>query len=217
MHQLPRNPRLQTLARALSGPLPGERAQQRMWPHKLAASRFLPPPLDARLAAVLILLYECQGRLCFPLLLRKSVEGDPHSGQISLPGGSREGQETVEETALREAKEELGIVPGRVHLMGRLSRIWISVSHFKVRPVVAWAEGEPSYRLDPAEVDRLIVCSVEDLEDPARLVEFPRDWNGRRYRIPAWRFQEGLLWGATAMILSELLTLLHEAEGKALR
>ncbi len=212
MHPSVDNPRIQALARALKGPLPGERAQRMMWPEELSSSRFLPPPPDARLAAVLVLLYECDGRVCFPLQVRRRVEGDPHGGEISLPGGHREGEETVEATALREAREELGISPERVHLLGRLSRIWISVSHAKVRPVVAWAEEPPRYRLDPREVDRVIVCSLEELEDPSRRIRFPREWNGTVHHIPAWRLQDGLLWGATAMILSELLTLLHEAE-----
>ncbi len=185
-----------------------------MWPDGLSPSRFLPPPPDARLAAVLILLYECDGRVCFPLQLRRRVEGDPHGGEISLPGGSREGHETVEETALREAHEELGIERSKIHLLGRLSRIWIPVSHFKVRPVVAFTEVPPSYRLAPSEVDRLIVCSLEELEDPSLRVALSRRWNGKTWRIPAWKLEDGDLWGATAMILAELLTLLHEAEGR---
>ena len=184
-----------------------------MWPRGLSSNRFNRPPNDARLAAVLILLYERQGQICFPLQRRREVIGDPHGGQISLPGGSREGNERVEATALREAQEELGIDPEHVKILGRLSRLWIPVSHFKVRPVVAWAKSEPAYRLDPGEVEELIVCSLEELENPQRLVKFPRKIGGNDRQVPAWRLDEGYLWGATAMILAELISIVRAAEG----
>jgi 8-oxo-dGTP pyrophosphatase MutT (NUDIX family) len=206
------HPRIRNLAAALRGPLPGEAGQRLMWPAHLPRGRFAHPPTDARLAAVLILLYEDNGRICFPLQRRCAVVGDPHGGQISLPGGSRKGRERVEETALREAEEEMGIRPEHVHVLGRLSRRWIPVSYYKVRPVVAWTDQHPEFRLDPGEVDELIVCSLEELEDPRRLVTFERRWDGRTYEVPAWHLEQGLLWGATAMILAELITLLRRAE-----
>ena len=210
----PTHPRIRTLARALAGPLPGEAGQRLMWPAHLPRGRFAHPPEDARLAAVLVLLYESGGRVCFPLQRRRTVIGDPHAGQISLPGGSREGRERVEQTALREAEEEMGIRAEHVHLLGRLSRRWIPVSYYKVRPVVAWTDQHPDFRLDPGEVDELIVSSLEELEEPARLVTFERRWPEGTYRVPAWRLDQGILWGATAMILAELITLLRAAEGK---
>lgn len=213
MKPTPTDSRLRTLADALQGPLPGEEAQRLMWPENLPRGRFLEPPVDARLAAVLILLYEEGGEIRFPLQRRRAVDGDPHGGQISLPGGSREGRESVEETALREAQEELGIEPDHVQLLGRLSRRWVPVSYYKVRPVVAWTDRSPDYRIDPREVDELIMCSIERLEEPDRLVSFPRKWGAEEYEVPAWRLEGGMLWGATAMILSELVTLLRRAEG----
>jgi 8-oxo-dGTP pyrophosphatase MutT (NUDIX family) len=209
----PSNPRLSTLAEALAGPLPGEAGQRLMWPSHLPTGRFRDVPADARLAAVLILLYEEEGTLRFPLQRRRAVDGDPHGGQISLPGGAREGREKVEETALREAREEMGIDPDQVRILGRLSRRWVPVSHYKVRPVVGWTERVPEYRLDPREVDELIVCSLDELEDPRRMVSFPRRWEGVEYQVPGWRLESGILWGATAMILAELITLLRTAEG----
>ncbi len=212
-HLLGAPPRVRTLAKSLRGSLPGQRGQRLMWPRDLSSDRFNRPPGDARLAAVLILLYEHEGRICFPLQRRKEVIGDPHGGQISLPGGSREGNERVEATALREAQEELGIDPDRVRVLGRLSRLWIPVSHFKVRPVVAWTDSEPAYRLDPKEVEQLILCSLEELENPKRMVSFARKIRGRSRRVPAWRLDDGYLWGATAMILAELISIVRAAEG----
>jgi 8-oxo-dGTP pyrophosphatase MutT (NUDIX family) len=205
--------RVRTLAQSLQGSLPGKKGQSLMWPRDLSSDRFNRPPDDARLAAVLILLYEREGRICFPLQRRKEVIGDPHGGQISLPGGSREGRERVEATALREAQEELGIEPERVRILGRLSRLWIPVSHFKVRPVVAWTESEPAYRLDPKEVEQLILCSLEELENPRRMVSFNRRIRGKTRRVPAWHLDDGYLWGATAMILAELISIVRAAEG----
>lgn len=201
--------RIDSLALALrQHALPGDAAKQRMWPDHLPKR---PPIVEqdyARRAAVLVLLFPHQGRVCFPLMRRTVVGADAHSGQISLPGGSREPGETPEQTALREAHEELGIRPDRLRVLGRLSPHFIPVSGFRVVPVVAATEQSPEYAPDPKEVDAVLVSSLEELESPGCESTFARDIRGRRYDIPCWRLGGSeVLWGATAMILAELLAL----------
>jgi 8-oxo-dGTP pyrophosphatase MutT (NUDIX family) len=216
--------RMERLAGLLAGPLPGEAVKARMRPSSSSASpssrsapaRSLQASGVRRDAAVLILLYPDGGNLCLPLMKRTHVEGDVHAGQISLPGGGREPGEHAEETALREAYEELGIQTDGVRVLGRLSRQWIPVSGYEVVPVVGATWAVPSYRRDPAEVAEVIVTSVEELESPARQSTF-RQRRADRSEVtwPCWRLDQGILWGATAMILSELLVLLREPESPA--
>src|SRR5512136_1100326 len=116
--------------RALTRPLPGLEAQARMAPpyRKGDIDKMLNPPA-CRQAGVLVLLYPLDGRLCFPLTRRPdSVEF--HKGQISLPGGSQEEGESLGQTALREAQEEIGVDAARVELIGRLSRLYVPPSNF---------------------------------------------------------------------------------------
>lgn len=164
-------------------------------------------PPDYRSAAVMVLLFPEDGEVRFPLIVRCDAPGDVHAGQISLPGGSREADEDLITTALRETHEELGIEPARIEVVGTLSPHRIPVSGFEVLPVVGVTEGRPAMVPEVAEVDRIVVTSIEELEEPGRRTEFERTWSGQPVRIPAWRLDDGLLWGATAMILSELLAI----------
>jgi 8-oxo-dGTP pyrophosphatase MutT (NUDIX family) len=224
--------RLAALEQALAqGALPGDPAKQRMWPSRLPARPPVIDPAEARRAAVLILLYPHAERVCLPLMRRTSVAHDAHSGQISLPGGSREPGETPEQTALREAREELGVQSGELRVIGRLSPHFIPVSGFRVMPVVTVAARAPAYSPDPKEVAEILITSLEELETPSCEQTFPLEIRGTRHEIPCWRINGGsadtargsegsaspgdrgrpgggnVLWGATAMILAELLAL----------
>ncbi|HEX9641319.1 MAG TPA: CoA pyrophosphatase [Candidatus Krumholzibacteria bacterium] len=201
--------RISLIEQALAGPLPGIVAKNEFWPRAVPAA----PTEGERFerAAVLILLYEREGRVAFPLMERTHFDGDAHSGQISLPGGRLEAGEGAIEAALREAEEELHIRSGDLRVLGQLSPHWIPVSSYLVHPVVAWAEREPEFRLDEREVAALIRCSVEELEDHASRGSFVLTRAGRETRVPCWKLDAGTLWGATAMILAELLALFAES------
>src|SRR5215467_13645470 len=123
----------------------------------------LPPhtPIEAersaRSAAVLAPLYAVAGQ---PYLLFTKRSGDlpTHKGQISFPGGSRDPADTsLAETALREAKEEIGLEPSQVEILGALTPVYVSVSNFLITPQVGWlGEGLPQLHINPAEVAELI-------------------------------------------------------------
>ena len=140
------------IRQALADELPGEPAKAVMMPRPrrpFASDRPLEP------AAVLILLRSTSEGVRLPLIVRRSVDGDAHAGQISLPGGRREHGEDILETALRETREELGIDTGGIEILGRLSPQRIPVSAFEVHPFVGWSQEEFDYDPEPTEVQRV--------------------------------------------------------------
>ncbi len=177
-------------------------AQRRMAPRHRPIRRRGDRPGQPRQAGVLVLLYPAETGLTFALIRRTANPHDVHSGQISLPGGAREGDETPVETALREAREELGI-EGPVEILGSLTCLYITPSDFEVRPAVGYIEKHPTWVPDQAEVVEVIECPLEWLLDDAhKMIE---DWehNGEMVRVPWYNVDGHKVWGATAIILSE--------------
>lgn len=199
--------RIEALATALTGPLPGDEVKAPLAPRPHRGRLGARAPEDARAAAVLALLVPEDGRLHLPLLLRRSIDGDVHSGQIALPGGGSDPGEDAEATALREAHEELGIEPRTVRVLGTLSPQWIPVSGYRVTPVVGTSTSRPRLRPDPVEVAGTLWTTVEHLQSHAPVL---RDWKRGEMLLqrPGWVLEEGFLWGATAMMLAELLALI---------
>jgi 8-oxo-dGTP pyrophosphatase MutT (NUDIX family) len=142
------------------------------------------------------------------ILTVRRPELPQHGGQVALPGGAVEAGESVTEAALREAQEEVGIDPEQVRVLGELSPLHIPVSHFALHPVVAVTGRRPDLRLDEREVERILEVPLEQLCDPDRLVVETRQFGGRDYRVPFIRVGGQGVWGATAMILAELLYLI---------
>jgi len=177
-------------------------AHRRMAPQPRALSRSSQKSGQARQASVLVLLYAYHGSLAFALIRRTANPHDVHSGQISLPGGSREDGETPLETALREAREELG-VQEPIDVIGRLSCIYIPPSDFEVLPFVGMMSGYPAWQPDRTEVVEVIDFPLDWLLDDSR--EVVEDWPFGEgvFRVPWYNVNGYKVWGATAIILSE--------------
>jgi 8-oxo-dGTP pyrophosphatase MutT (NUDIX family) len=177
-------------------------AQRRMAPRHRRLRRRADRPGQPRQAGVLVLLYPAEAGLTFALIQRTSNPHDAHSGQISLPGGAREGDETPIETALREAREELGI-NGPVEIIGSLTCLYITPSDFEVRPAVGYVEQRPVWVPDHAEVVEVIECPLGWLldDDHKRIEDWDR--NGEIIQVPWYDVHGHKVWGATAIILSE--------------
>ena len=204
------NDRLPELLRArLQGPLPRPLARSRFEPQSGAARRCDEPPSEARAAAVLVLLYPHQGCWYLPLTLRPSHLPD-HAGQVSLPGGAIEPGETSREAAIREFHEELGAADQPIDLLGRLSPLFVATSNFGVEPWVGAAASRPQLVPNPAEVDALLEIPLAHLLDPASFGTHERQHEGRSYAAPHFVWQTHRIWGATCMILGELVTLVEE-------
>lgn len=184
--------------------LPGEPAQRLMMPKEGNVQRFDLNRKNARRGGVLILFYAKDNEVHIPLMERQDYDGT-HSGQISLPGGKIEKQDrSIVQTALRETEEEIGVERQKVEVLGTLSDLYIPPSNFRVTPVVGFIEEMPSFVLDSREVKSLIETPLSRIVHP----EY-RKWtqlNVRNYRLhtPYFDIEDRVVWGATAMILSEL-------------
>jgi 8-oxo-dGTP pyrophosphatase MutT (NUDIX family) len=202
-------PCLRQLRIDLSNPLPGREAQYRMAPYPRRSDDvyYDTAPIDVRRSGVLVLLYPQFNQLYIPLILRPTYDG-VHSGQVGFPGG---GYEVVDAdltaTALREAYEEVGIQPAQVTVLGQLSSLYVFASNNLVHPTVAWSPQRPDFKLDPHEVDKLIEAPIVALLDPANQRREEWQLRGRVAEVPFFRIENQTIWGATAMMLSELLAL----------
>lgn len=166
----------------------------------------------ARPAAVLVLLGpDAEGEARVVLIERTSYDGH-HSGEVSFPGGaSEDGDGTLEETAIREATEEIGLDPTAIGLrvVGELEPFWIPVSNFRVTPIVALADRLQAWTPDPREVARVVEAPVSAFLPGAPIRTMERDVREWRIRYGAYVVEEVSedgpgVWGATARILGQL-------------
>ncbi|MEI6455871.1 MAG: CoA pyrophosphatase [bacterium] len=192
--------------------LPGFQAQIKMSSltriHQLA--NFLQPN-DAVQSSVLILLYPLDEGIGIVLTLRNEYKG-VHSGQISLPGGKYEDDDdSLIYTALREAKEEIGVNPNLVQVLGQLTPLYIPPSNFLVTPVVGYSVLRPAFIPEPSEVAKIIEIKIAELVDD-RIVKSKKIKLalGIGLKVPCFYINENVIWGATAMILSEFKELIKE-------
>ncbi len=183
--------------------LPGEEAQQKMAPTFRGSFEHQNEPVHA---AVLVLMYPCNGQTNLVFIKRNEYDG-PHSAQISFPGGVREsGDRSLEDTAIRETREELGIL-SRFEVLGSLTQLHISVSNFLVFPFIGWMDHTPAFSPDKSEVQYIIEVSIAALLDPANQESETINRNGLEIEAPFYRVGKEKIWGATAMMLSEVLQL----------
>lgn len=164
-------------------------------------------PDNVRPAAALALLYPREDEPVLLLTVRGA--GLPrHRGQVSLPGGAIEGDETPEAAALREACEEVGLDSRVVVVRGRLTPLHIPVSNYVLTPVVATTDAAPLLRPCAREVERLIEVPIAHLTADHALRVVHKEREGQTYEVPLFQLGTDELWGATAMIVAELLSIL---------
>ena len=139
-----------------------------------------------------------------------TVRGDTprHAGQVSLPGGVVEPGETFEQAALREAHEEVALPLDGVRVLGLLTPLDIPVSGFRLHPIVAVSGARAALTPSDGEVARILEVDLDELLAPERLVSIERQRDGRTMIVPAFHAGGEEIWGATAMVLAEFLTLL---------
>jgi 8-oxo-dGTP pyrophosphatase MutT (NUDIX family) len=163
---------------------------------------------DARSSAVLILLYPYQNEAHFPLILRPQYDGT-HGGQMALPGGKSEpGDENIARTALREAQEEIGIRAMDVQVLGQLTAVNIPISNFVVYPIVGAVNYTPDFYPDAREVDKIYPTALDDLRKYTEIQERKIHIGNQEVQVPGFEIQDTWVWGATALMLSELSDIL---------
>lgn len=197
-----------TLRVKLAETLPGVEAQMRFAP-VTPRSGWRPGhyPDDARVAAALVLIYPGERGPSIPLTVRASGLAR-HAGQISLPGGAADAGETLAETALREAQEEIGIRTSTVQILGELTPVWVLVSGFTLHPVVAVTHERPAFVPAAGEVAEIVEISLDDLRDASRIRRGTRVREGVAVEYPYFDLMGHQVWGATAMILGEFICLI---------
>jgi len=199
---------LQTLRRRLESPLPGPAGIRALEPELNYGRHYGPAPENARRAAVMLLLYPHQGEWWLPLTLRPPTM-TAHAGQFSLPGGSLDYGESTRDAARRELAEELGI-GSQVPLLGKLSEVYVYVSNFRVTPWLGYLEERPQWRPNPAEVAEVLEVPLRHLIDRAHRGRVTIRRRGLSFTAPCFIYDERRIWGATSLILGELVTLLEE-------
>ena len=202
-----------SLQQRLGEPLPGPPAQRQLTSELAYGRHFGPPAWNARQAAVLILLYPHARAWRVPLTQRPGHMID-HAGQISLPGGTNECDESPEQCAVREYTEELGTGSAGLQLVGRLSPLYVFASNFWVIPCVAVLSERPAFRPNELEVARLIELPLERLWDPQGRSTHVIARRGIRFRARDIVYGEDRVWGATGMILAELAQVTAQALGR---
>ena len=195
----------------LDQPLPGAKAHELLMPEERKAMLKQMPDMDkARRAAVLMLVYPEKGQPHLVFIERSKYEG-VHSGQIAFPGGQHElHDKDFHITALRETEEEIGITQDNIEIIGDLSEIYIPPSNYLVLPVLAKLDHKPEFIPDKTEVENVITFPVEAfLKEDAMQTESIHIDGKLSVNVPCYNVEGYIIWGATSMMLSELLNLLN--------
>lgn len=166
---------------------------------------------NPKFAAVNIVLYLRDNEWYFPLIQRTENERDRHSGQISLPGGKREEfDRDFAETAVRETSEEIGLEKPYVRIIREMSPIYIPPSNFYVYPYISYSKRNPEFILQETEAVEVIefpITSFLNLPDSPEIMALP---GAGGKEVPVINFNGYIIWGATAMILSEFSQLIKK-------
>jgi 8-oxo-dGTP pyrophosphatase MutT (NUDIX family) len=193
----------------LSEPLPGVYAQRKFEPELSFGRHAGPFPHDSLAAGVIVLLYPKADAWHIPLVVRPG-ELRRHAGQVCLPGGVVEAGETEDEAVLRELEEELGVTRAGVTILRRMTPLLVIVSNYRVQPTLAATRFRPHFQPNPAEVAELLEVPLGHLASAKNLCTQVRTQQGVEFEVPCLDFQGHKIWGATAMILGELVALVGD-------
>jgi len=213
MHSEMQSDFIKRIKQRLQQPLPGEDAQYKMAPSyrpRMTADEITQQ--QPRLGGVLVLLYEKDNEWFTVFTQRRKYEG-VHGGQMSFPGGKKDDTDVdIFQTALREAEEEIGVPKTAVEIIGRLTELYIPPSNFLVYPVVAHLHGEKIFTPQEWEVEEIVeiplsfFLSAKSIQQTEILLQ-----QGVTTKVPAFVFGAYVIWGATAIMLSELREILEES------
>ena len=200
------------LKESLQSELPGVNAHSKMLPPGRRLKSNDDELSSVKMSSVLLLLFP-EGEQLYICLTKRPQTMKHHPGQISFPGGKVEKDDTsAEMTALREAREEVGIDHDQIEILGKLSDLYVEVSQFSIQPFLAWADQRPDFLVDFGEVEKLILFPVSDFVANEIISEIELETVTGSLQVKYYPYDGEFIWGATAMILSELIEILKRHE-----
>ena len=204
---------IKNLEQRLKEPLPGVASQAKMFPGKSRVLPNLATLNGARKAAVCIMLFQKADKWSTTLIKRVVYKG-VHSGQMAFPGGKKEQNEDYIQTAIRETEEEVGVSIKKEQVIGKLSPIYIPPSNMYVEPIIAFYPNQPIYIKQESEVDSIIEVPLDLLmnEDIRKTKPIIQN-NGTKITVPHFDVHGHIVWGATAVMISELVDILQDITG----
>lgn len=192
--------------------LPGYAAQTKMSPPSRRKFEEIDlKNLKAKESAVMLFLYEKKEEVYLVFTQRHEYKG-AHSGQISFPGGKKDPEdESILYTAVRETHEEIGIVVPVENVINSLTWLYVPPSNFVIYPFIAFYEGEPKFEKEEKEVKEILEFRLKDLIDERNQKEYIYENNALKIKFssPSYQISQKVIWGATAMILSEFLSIIE--------
>ena len=192
--------------------LPGEQSHVEMIPFRLPSSNYKSKYKDAKQSAVMCLFFEEHNK-SYGLLMERTEDGGKHSGQVSFPGGKKDLEDLdLEETALRETHEEIGVPNYSINVLGKLTEVYIPVSNFLVQPYIGLIDNGFELSLSKAEVKSVFYFSINELLSPeSKQLQTIKDHKGIDMKdIPCFVLNDRKVWGATAVILNEIKSIFQD-------
>ncbi|MGB4204356.1 MAG: CoA pyrophosphatase [Bacteroidales bacterium] len=203
------NELIEKLRLGLAAPLTGEISHFKMLPSERRGAIKPPETVQIPVAgSVLILLYPKNGFFS-TVLIKRTEDNGVHSGQISFPGGKQDSDDISSiSTALREAEEEIGVKPFNIEVIGTLSPLYVSPSNFEITPVVGFTNKLEKLAPNPAEVAYTIELPLKNINRLRTNVDILVRGTTLK-QVPCFNLNGHIIWGATAMILQELLDVME--------
>lgn len=194
------------IKKALQITLPGEASHKKMLP---PSRNLVTTPVRRKKlkhSSVLLALYTENNDL-YSCLIKRPKHMKHHAGQIALPGGRIEKGESAVETALRETFEEIGVAPENFEILGTLSELYVEVSQFMIHPIVGFLHKKPVFSINKSEVEKMVLFPLLKYRNKFDTVDMPT--NIGTLEVPCIKFDGEIIWGATAMILTEFYDIME--------